>query len=267
MTKVKRADVLGIFDCCDAGTLLQMRGQLRFEYLGACMMGETTQAAGKHSFTQALIWALTQFKEGGKKCFSTSELHRKIMDEAPHFPRKSQTPVLGQRFGFAGPDFITIAPEMTAAEARILAGEPGASLPWARTGAYLNLQFQFDEALTDDMLKTIAMALHDLVVHQKLSAKRIAFLGKHELKSTKWFQAVNKVIAGAYVPTPPATDGSQSDADVSSTQPKMLKTLLAKSARNHKRPDAVSKVTKHQIQKTRFDHGRNLRQRRKTASR
>lgn len=99
-------DILGIFDCCNAGHLSQFRrAPLRFEYLGACGSDQTTQGPGPDSFTSALIWALEQLSRDGP--FSTSALQRKII-HAPKFPKK-QVPHLGPRL-CAPTDFIMLAP-------------------------------------------------------------------------------------------------------------------------------------------------------------
>lgn len=99
-------DILGIFDCCNAGHLSQFRrSPVRFEYLGACGSDQTTQGPGLDSFTSALIWALEELSSDGP--FSTSALQRKIM-HAPHFPKK-QVPHLGPRL-LAPTDFIMLAP-------------------------------------------------------------------------------------------------------------------------------------------------------------
>lgn len=210
---VDSADILGIFDCCDAGSLVNLRGGMRFEYLGACAAGDTTHRAGPKSFTRALIWALNEFATSKKLFFTTSELQKKIALEAPDFP-EYQAPSIGQRV--TKPDYITLAPRRTEKEAKDLGAlnEPRAS-KWAPTGTLLNLQFQFDSEIPDAKLEKIAKALHTLIAQGNLEAKRIAFLEKHEVKSTKWLRAVHKALEQkrlakrSKILTPPPSDGSQ----------------------------------------------------------
>ena len=66
-----------------------------FETLAATKAMGTTPAPGRDSFTSALIWALRALAES-QDCFTTLELLKVIMDEAPHL-RKDQTPVLLDR--------------------------------------------------------------------------------------------------------------------------------------------------------------------------
>src|SRR5436305_613963 len=57
------ADILVIFDCCQAGTLrhdFRSRPGRCFEFLVACAANETTRIPGPGSFTSALIWALKE---------------------------------------------------------------------------------------------------------------------------------------------------------------------------------------------------------------
>ena len=70
-----------------------------FEYLAATKPMGTTRVPGPHSFTSALIYALKALREEKDEGrFTTDELHRKIMGDAPSFPG-NQTPVLRDREG------------------------------------------------------------------------------------------------------------------------------------------------------------------------
>jgi hypothetical protein len=196
------SDILGIFDCCDAGSLCNLRGPLRFEYLGACAIGDTTQPAGPNSFTRALIWALKEFKKSKKPFFTTGDLHRKI-EEAPQFP-KTQQPTIGQRITHS--ELITLAPAMEQAEVKLLNRKYSEQRKHQRHGAYLNLKLHFEEHVTDEVLKETAEVLHDLIQKDKIKAKQISFLEKHDRPSTRLFDIVRKVMVGPpYVDTPPET--------------------------------------------------------------
>lgn len=225
LTGVDHADILGIFDCCDAGSLTNLRGPLRFEYLGACEVHGLTQPASESSFTRALIWALKKFATFKKPFFSVGQLRRKIV-EAPHFP-KDQWPTTGQRFD--RPDSIILAPKMALVKAEQLGAVTRAPSTKPRsTGGVLNLQFQFDSRITDEMMKDTAKALHQLITHERISAKRITFLQKHEIVTARWglaFEAVKKkkLVSGKdrrYLDTPPPENtsslASQPAADMTS---------------------------------------------------
>ncbi|KAF2093526.1 hypothetical protein NA57DRAFT_81458 [Rhizodiscina lignyota] len=72
----QRADILLIFDCCDAGALRQ-RGDYTFEFLGACEANKKTPFPGHESFTTALVWALRNLAEEGTG-FATPKLKSEI---------------------------------------------------------------------------------------------------------------------------------------------------------------------------------------------
>lgn len=70
-----------------------------FEYLAATKQMGSTRVPGPHSFTSALIYALKALlEEKDEGRFTTDELLRKIMEDAPSFP-EGQTPVLSDREG------------------------------------------------------------------------------------------------------------------------------------------------------------------------
>lgn len=95
------ADVLLIFDCCDAGRLARplvrsAQPTSSFQFLGACSEDQFTKRPGRESFTAALIWALKALAQSDRP-FNTPELRAKIMFHE-HFP-KEQVPVLSDRRG------------------------------------------------------------------------------------------------------------------------------------------------------------------------
>lgn len=206
MTDVDCADILGIFDCCDAGSLTNLRGPLRFEYLGACEIGGVTQPASESSFTRALIWALEQFAIREKPFFNVGQLRREIM-LAPNFP-DGQYPAIGKRY--ERHDSIVLTSKQGLAKAQELGAiSRSPSIARPNRGGYLNLQFQFDSTIDDEMLRRTAVALHELIALEKISAKRITFLRKHEIEMSRWsiaLEAVRKLIPDKdrrYLGTPP----------------------------------------------------------------
>jgi hypothetical protein len=82
------ADVLTILDTTYAGNIVTKgistssrgdRSTKRFELMAACSIGQTTAAPGMHSFTRALIDALTALsREYGPSPFTTFRLHQRI---------------------------------------------------------------------------------------------------------------------------------------------------------------------------------------------
>jgi hypothetical protein len=172
----EHADILVIFDCCDAGSLCKGRAPTRFEYLAACHAGARTKPAGPKSFTKALIWSLKQLKSHKRGYYSTSELRDKIYT-APDFP-KEQNPTIGQRF--YSPDYIVLAPSSNVLD-------PGTSK--RRDGVeelktppihreYLDLRFEFHESVTDKVFKETGRVLRSLIKESKIKAARINFIEK-----------------------------------------------------------------------------------------
>src|SRR5215469_829385 len=99
------ADVLVIFDCCNAGALCKYRSYLRFQYLAACKSEQVTPAPSEKSFTRALIWALEQLSK--KSPFHLPKL-LDMIGKAPNFPR-TQQPEIGHRIDTSRED-IYLAP-------------------------------------------------------------------------------------------------------------------------------------------------------------
>jgi hypothetical protein len=124
-----------------------------------------------------LIWALKELRHSDKLYFTTSELWKKIR-LAPDFPQE-QILALGQRITKS--DLITIAPEMGLAAAKErLDSETETQVAGDGNTAYLELSFQFDSPITEQVFKETAEVLHELVADRRLSARRIAFLRKYD---------------------------------------------------------------------------------------
>jgi hypothetical protein len=172
----EHADILVIFDCCDAGSLCKGRAPTRFEYLAACHAGARTKPAGPKSFTRALIWSLKQLKSHKRGWYSTSELRDKVYT-APNFP-KEQNPTIGQRF-YPG-DYIVLAPStrvLTPGALRRRESIEEQKRPPIRR-EYLDLRFEFHESVTDEVVKETGRVLRSLIKESKIKATRTHFIEK-----------------------------------------------------------------------------------------
>jgi hypothetical protein len=85
------ADVLVIFDCCEAGSVGGYKSRARrpnFEYITACGEGDYTGIPGEKSFTSALIWSLNELCDQAP--FTSDQLVKKTR-EYPHLGIKSRS--------------------------------------------------------------------------------------------------------------------------------------------------------------------------------
>jgi hypothetical protein len=172
------ADVLVIFDCCDAGILGRGRSQKhwpcrRSEFLGATSANSTTPIPGVNSFTSGLISALEDLS-GEARGFTTSELRQKII-ESPDFP-ENQIPGLYERRGFASLNYIVIAP--------VPVTDPTVDMDFASTSEdepetvvdYLDLRILMDEPLDEDKVENISKLFKNLIKDRHLPARRVCLL-------------------------------------------------------------------------------------------
>ncbi len=83
----------------------------KFETLAATTAMDKTPAPGRESFTSALIWAFEALAES-QDCFTTLELLKATMNEAPHLPKR-QIPVLSDRVYYNSADRIMFSPLST----------------------------------------------------------------------------------------------------------------------------------------------------------
>jgi Caspase domain len=167
------ADVLVIFDCCQAGQLCTYRAPVRFEYLGACAAHQNTPAPGEASFTSALIWALGELRT--KDSFPVSELHQKIK-QAPRFP-KMQDPALAHRF-YPSPDHIVLAPMNPSVLSVDDMKSQSESFNY-RPKEFLDLRLHFPVPLSDEVIIQTAKALSLLITDQRMQADCVSFIRKH----------------------------------------------------------------------------------------
>lgn len=188
----EHADILVIFDCCEAGSLCKTRSPMRFEYLAACTAGARTKAAGPKSFTRALIWALKELKNHERGWYSTSELRDKIY-RAPNFP-KDQNPMIGQR-SVSSADYIVLAPSSRVLDDGARQRREGAEVrkrPVIRR-EYLDLRFEFHESVTDKVFQETGRALRSLIKESHIKAARITFIEKRG--GSRWGPILNVVRA------------------------------------------------------------------------
>ena len=130
----------------------------KFEYLAATKAMESTRAPGKTSFTSALIWALETLAESGE-AFTTEELLKGTMNEAPHFP-KNQTPVLFDRFHYSPAWRIVLSP----LSARKRIQEPRMYLDLdMREQHTLTLHFDFAEIPSLPVIETLGRNVNDIL--------------------------------------------------------------------------------------------------------
>ncbi|EKG20942.1 hypothetical protein MPH_01806 [Macrophomina phaseolina MS6] len=156
--KKMKADVLLVFDCCEAGAL---DGDFRknvphsFEFLGACGQDQWTPAPGKHSFTSALIWALLQLKT--TTGFDSAELKEKII-HAPHADGERHTPVLFPR-EYPNFDHVWISPKSPACRGRRSSDSSSLKYRQDKPTDFLELRFRFSKSQTEHQVERLAEAL------------------------------------------------------------------------------------------------------------
>jgi hypothetical protein len=217
LVEAEHANLLVIFDCCEAGSLCKSRSPFRFEYLAACLPGAKTKPAGPKSFTRALIWSLKQLRNHERGWYPTSELRDKI-SKAPGFP-KDQYPLLGQRI--FSPDYIVFAPSTGVLDTSALARREGLEdhKKQAIHREYLDLRFEFHERITDEVFVETGRALQSLIQEDRIQATRITFVEKHgRSRWPKVLQTVKAVLRFAknqqHGPSATQTSSSSSEPEV-----------------------------------------------------
>lgn len=173
--KGMQADVLVIFDCCEAGTLQgDFRTQHSFEFLGACSRDQLTPGPGKQSFTRALIWALCQLKDSPG--FDSAELKEKIIS-APHADDEPRTPVLFPR-DYPNFDHVWISPK--APKTDEMASDNSASPRYRedQPTEFLDLRFRFSKRQTEQQVQRLADAFSQFAGDQgsNLGIRRVELM-------------------------------------------------------------------------------------------
>jgi hypothetical protein len=164
------ADVLVIFDCCDAGSVggYKSRGRRsNFEYIVACGKDGYTRRPGKKSFTSALIWSLGQLCD--KAPFTSDELVKKTW-EYPHLP-SDQRPEL--RHKEAPNEFTWIAPIGTNPKLDDLAK----SVRRDPDHEYIDLRLFYYKPVGVEDAKYLAKKFSKMVKTDENFAKQITMMG------------------------------------------------------------------------------------------
>jgi hypothetical protein len=159
-------DILAIFDCCEAGSLCNVRKPTRYEYLGACGDTQRARGPGEKSFTTALTWALGELVS---EQFNTVDLLTKIK-AAPSF-QHGQLPRLAPRGEWRSS--ITLAP-LPPDDQRARDNEQVRPTP----PFHVDLRFQFG-CLDYDTFTKLAKEMKE--IKRVIDAQRISFLGQHSI--------------------------------------------------------------------------------------
>jgi hypothetical protein len=177
-----KADVLVIFDCCNAGEMERnVRGSAftrrAFEYMAATSHNSTTKKPGPHSFTAALIWALKEMVrcKPGKR-FSTPELLLKIF-HAPNFPQ-DQSPRLTERGPTDCLRRIVLRPmdNENALEYGEEDPEGSAQSPKVIRDT-LDLRFVFDRPINRKIVRDLARNISNLISQQDVGVSTVVWKG------------------------------------------------------------------------------------------
>ena len=188
MIKGRDADILLIFDCCNAGRLGQkMRAPETsiFEFLGACPPEEETKGPGRDSFTHALTHVLKDFASD-RRSFSTTEL-KDAIKAYEHFP-KDQQPVLAFRGLRPNRVHIVISSKNAAADqaSPMLSQAERVEL---KNKQYLSLRFWFSADSQIDHLESTAEALKSVTHPEDAPWDRVDFIERSSLlhkTAMKW---------------------------------------------------------------------------------
>ncbi|KAF2657863.1 hypothetical protein K491DRAFT_714156 [Lophiostoma macrostomum CBS 122681] len=172
--KAKKADVLVMFDCCQAGGFGGLKVRSRkpnFEFIAACGSEGVAAGPGESSFTSALIRALGLLKEEERCPFTTVDLIKAIK-ECPKLS-KQQKPELQRRDHHAA-GIVWIAPvgELTPT---YMSTEPLSEHRHAHH-EYMDLRLSFYRRVRPEDARDIAQHLSRLVNEEDAFAKHIDLL-------------------------------------------------------------------------------------------
>jgi hypothetical protein len=172
--KAKKADVLVMFDCCQAGGFGGLKVRARkpnFEFIAACGSEQVAAGPGDSSFTSALIWALAQLKGEKRYPFNTIDLIKAIK-ECPDLS-KQQEPELQRRDHHAN-GIVWIAPVGLVTPTR-MAAEPSSERRHAHH-EFIDLRLSFYRRVKPEDAKNLAHHLSRLVNEEDSFAKHIDLL-------------------------------------------------------------------------------------------
>lgn len=174
------SDVLLIFDCCHAGRLgTRTRGAQHnnFEFLGSCGAEQLTRSPGKESFTQALIWALSELAPSDAP-FDTVKLLAKIVKHEG-FPH-DQVPCLAFR-DHPSNEHVVIARKSLVDAAKVPTRE--AKQEEMEHKESIDIRLHFDSFVDEKVIVATATELKRLIDDRTndFHVKDIAFKGKVSL--------------------------------------------------------------------------------------
>lgn len=179
--KPSKADVLVIFDCCNAGAFggynVRNFDHIPFQCIAACGPKERTRKPGSESFTSALIWALKELRHSSHKPFTTNALLEKIKTY-PELPR-GQKPCLRKR-DENNDGIIWIAPQTLDKNEEPITGSEHRN----PTHEYIDLRFHFYRRVKVEDGKIVAQCLSKLIHDGSgFDAKHIMVLDKSSVHS------------------------------------------------------------------------------------
>ena len=206
-----QADVLQIFDCCYAGTLVTRSPSTRsFEYLAATGAGDTTPCPGPTSFTSALIWALKELKEELGR-FTTQQLTEKIKNGAPHFSR-DQTPILSKRNNLNSASFI-ILEEISSGPSTGLVRLRSASAHENGAPVAMTLRVMWDSRPPISEVERFGRALNETIMVHNFQVSRIMWGGIQSWVKVIMAEALHRLgISGSHRRHKRLQSGSSPDA-------------------------------------------------------
>lgn len=146
----------------------------RFECLAACGSQQTTRFPGEDSFTSALIWALTALGTTRKR-FTTLELQKMIMRDAPHFPKGQFVPLLER--GEPCDQRLVLAAQFTAPDTNSPASTTSSYIDEPLIRNYMDLRFWFPSRPNEEQVANLAQRLKKLMLDESIGARRIRWQG------------------------------------------------------------------------------------------
>lgn len=146
-----------------------------FEYLAATGAGRTTDTPGPSSFTSALIYALKNLLEE-KTRFTSTDLARKIKDEAPDFP-KHQEPILTDRRAGSHVGRICLQPMVKIADSTGPEQHDSMTPESNSAKSVLTLHFDLDAVPQKDQIEELGKSLNRVMTEYRLPISRIRWGG------------------------------------------------------------------------------------------
>ena len=167
---------------------------VRMEYLAATGPMGVTPVPGETSFTSALIYAMEALlEEKSQGRFTTVELLKKIMDDAPKFPKDTQTPLLSNRnTDDLSTSRIMLHPlQKDGSEANTPSKDItkfGPAKQWT-----LTLHFDFNEIPSSENVKKLGLELNNINETYALGVNRVHWGGMQPKAKRAWFSLLDNL--------------------------------------------------------------------------